>query len=260
MANFIKVNGRDVHIKGWRPDKPDHRDLKMVADASVALPKNVDLSPGCGPILDQGQLGSCTANSSTSAMEFLEKKAGKDIKIYSRLFLYYTERVKLENTPATSDSGAQIRDTLKALGYFGTCYETTWPYDTSRFSVDPSGPAWVEASKHRITGYWSLPALHDIKYVMATLGLPVIGGFSVPANMESAECAQTGVVKYPAPDEDIVGGHAILFVGYDDDKQLIKFQNSWSDQWGDKGFGYLPYQFFTDGLADDFWVIKTEQF
>jgi C1A family cysteine protease len=258
MAKYIKVGGKDVHITGWRPDKPDHRDRFFEVVHNMALPPSVDLRPLCASIQDQGQLGSCTANAATSAMEFIEKRATADVKMYSRLFLYYTERVKLEGTDPHEDSGAQIRDTIKALGYFGSCYETTWPYDVTKFAWSPPKPAWDEAHNHKITGYYRVPSLTGIKQAL-TSGLPVVGGFSVPANMESDECAQSGIVRYPTPDEEIVGGHAILFVGYDNHNQWIIFQNSWGTGWGAGGFGFLPYKFFTTGLASDFWVIKTEQ-
>ena len=45
------------------------------------------------------------------------------------------------------------------------------------------------------------------------------------------------------------GGHAICVVGYDDDTQLFKFKNSWSNSWGDNGYGYLPYEFM--GMVDN---------
>jgi C1A family cysteine protease len=260
MPGRISANGKDRHIKGWRADRPDHRDKVYMSMLKVAhLPPSVDLRSGCGPIDDQGEIGSCTANSATSAMEFLALKMGKPLIMYSRLFLYYAERVVVELGDPKDDSGAQIRDTMTSLAMFGVCAETTWPYDVSQFSTKPPQPAWDEAFNHKILTYTRCNGLIGIKQCLAE-GFTVVGGFSVPENMQSDTAAQTGVVNYPSASEQIIGGHAVHFVGYDDSKRQICFQNSWGDGWGDKGFGYLDYQFFENGLASDFWTIRLEQF
>ena len=75
---------------------------------------------------------------------------------------------------------------------------------------------------------------------------PVIAGITVFSEMIGNEARKTGVVPVPAKGSTIVGGHAIVLVGYDDKTQRFKFANSWGTDWGDKGFGYLPYAYLTD--------------
>ena len=57
---------------GWQPDLPDQRDYRYTAPLAVVakLPEKTDLRPGCPPVYDQGQLGSCTANAISAAFEF----------------------------------------------------------------------------------------------------------------------------------------------------------------------------------------------
>ena len=67
----------------------------------------------------------------------------------------------------------------------------------------------------------------------------------------------------------------VLIVGYDDDKVSINdrdgntatgcflIRNSWGEDWGDYGYGWIPYQFFQpkfngDVLIDDAWTITSE--
>lgn len=260
MKKHIIVDGKPRHIRGWKADRPDHRDLINNAMLKVIhLPDHTDLRSYCSPVEDQGELGSCTANSATSAMELLARKLGKPQVNFSRLFLYYAERVNIEHGDPNDDSGCMIRDTMKSLATYGTCAETTWPYDVSKFAVNPPQPAWDEAKNHQILKYYRCIGLTGVKAAIAA-GASVVGGFSVPENMESDYCAKTGIVRYPSASEQIVGGHAIHFVGYDDHRAWIIFQNSWGTNWGDKGFGYLPYSFFTSGLASDFWTIRLEEF
>lgn len=261
MAEKVVVNGKTRHLHGWKMDRPDHRDLGFIPHAAqlTHMPTHMDLKQFCSQIEDQGDLGSCTANASTSAMELLYKKLGKAPPQLSRLFVYYATRVWVEHVPASDDAGAMIRDVMKALATYGTCYETTWPYDINKFSSAPTEAAKIEANNHQILRYYKMLTVEGIESCIYQ-GYPVVGGFSCPENMMGDEAARTGVIKYPSLKEKLVGGHAVLFVGYDRDKQLICFQNSWGTGWGDHGFGYLPYKFFRTGLASDYWTIRAEEY
>jgi C1A family cysteine protease len=33
----------------------------------------------------------------------------------------------------------------------------------------------------------------------------------------------------------------VVIVGYDHQKELFKFKNTWGKNWGDKGYGYIHY-------------------
>jgi len=86
---------------------------------------------------------------------------------------------------------------------------------------------------------------------------PVVFGISVYESFESEKVAKTGIVPLPENTERMLGGHAIVLVGYDNEKKLFIFRNSWGEQWGDKGYGYLPFEYVCDAnLASDFWVVN----
>lgn len=243
------------HLQGWRPDRADHRD-RVAVQSATDLPARADLLGICPPVRDQGSLGSCVANSSLEAMGFLYTRKGKPDPKLSRLFAYYYTRT-LEGTPPTEDSGCQIRDCMKVLASLGCCLEATWPYEMAKFDAAPPPSATVEAGQHKLLLYVRLPSIRTIKASIVH-GYPVVGGFTVPDNMMSDACTATGDVKYPGPGESFVGGHAVLFVGYDDEHELLTFQNSWGTQWGRSGRGTLPYKFITSGLAEDFWSLRLE--
>jgi C1A family cysteine protease len=82
-------------------------------------------------------------------------------------------------------------------------------------------------------------------------------GFSVYAAFESAAVAQTGKLNLPAPTEALLGGHAVLAVGYDDPSQRFIVRNSWGPDWGQAGYFTMPYAYLLDeNLSDDFWTIR----
>ena len=89
------------------------------------------------------------------------------------------------------------------------------------------------------------------------MGLPFVGGFTCYKSLMDDEVAKTGDVPMPKDNESVIGGHAILFVGYDDATKRVIFRNSWGEGWGKKGYGTLPYDYLVPDLSDDFWVIQT---
>jgi C1A family cysteine protease len=108
-----------------------------------------------------------------------------------------------------------------------------------------------------VTSYQRVPrVLNQLKGCLAS-GLPFVFGFSVYDSFESQEVARTGVV--PMPDtatEQLLGGHAVLAVGYDDADQRFVVRNSWGEGWGDGGYFTMPYAYLTErSLASDFWAI-----
>lgn len=259
MSRLATVAGRPRHLAGWRPDRPDHRDLALPAP-KTAIPDRARLET-MPPVLDQGSIGSCTANMGCTMLAFLERK-GPESLLFSRLFLYARTR-QLEGTPLTEDSGAEIRDVLKALARFGVCYEVTWPYTKPevRFVVEPSDVAIKEAAEHKALFYYRCPDLFTIKASIAQ-GFPVGFGFSVPENMMSDDCARTGLVYYPGSRERFNGGHATTIMAFDDafkvgnDVGAVECQNSWGPEWGLQGRFWLPYRFFNEKLADDCWTLR----
>ena len=249
---------RKIARYGWIRDLPDQRDHFYAAPPEflLKLPTTVDLTPQCPPVYDQGDLGSCTANAIGGALEFdqLREKESK-IFIPSRLFLYYNERA-LEGTVST-DSGAQIRDGIKSVASQGDCPETLWPYDIAKFAVKPPPSCYQQALKFKAVQYQRVMQISNQMKGCLASGYPFVFGFTVYQSFESQQVAQTGHAPMPAPKETVVGGHAVVAVGYDDAQGWFIVRNSWGVGWGMKGYFTLPYAYLLEpNLASDFWTIR----
>lgn len=240
---------------GWKPDNPDPRDRAFKVVAPRAVPPLIDLRDQCPPVYNQGNLGSCTANALGAAFQFEQKKQqDKDYFIPSRLFIYYNERA-MEGT-INQDAGAMIRDGIKTMVKDGVCPETMWPYKECKFTKKPSADCYKVALDNQVLQYLRIGSFTEMKQCLAD-GFPFVFGFSVYDSMMTDTVARTGEVPIPGANEQAVGGHAVMAVGYDDSKNAFIVRNSWGEGWGLKGYFYLPYWFAqTAGQSADYWTIR----
>jgi C1A family cysteine protease len=255
---------RIYNYKFEQPDSRDYRFPQIVEKKRLKLgplPKVYNLRRWFSEIEDQKELGSCTAQAWVGLMEFHQNFIGLGGKAYhdlSRLFIYYNERA-LEGT-INEDAGAELRSGAYSLANDGVCLEKVWPYNINAFNQKPTQLCYDTAKVHKITNYYSIKTFDNLKRSIAN-NLPVVFGFMVYSSFESDKVSQTGIV--PLPDirnEELLGGHAVVAVGYNDYDQRFLVRNSWGKKWGLKGTnaGYftMPYDYVANpNLASDFWTV-----
>ena len=223
-----------------------HSEQPTLSAAEIkALPAKYDFSSQMPPIHDQGSLGSCTAQAVTISMEY-QLKQQDNAQTLSPLFLYYNER-KLMGT-IREDSGASLSDGIKAISTWGVCRESMWTYsdDKKKFMVKPPKSAYEDAKNYMgLDGIRTSNVRYTLDAIKSRLakGIPVVFGIYVYPSFESEKTEKTGKVPMPGTKERPIGGHALMFTGYDDETKEFKFANSWGTKWGDNGYGYLKYDY-----------------
>jgi C1A family cysteine protease len=207
-------------------------------------------------------------------VEYFQRRASGKYVDGSRLFLYKTTRNLLRQN---GDTGAFLRTTMAALVFFGVPPEEYWPYNVNEFDLEPPAFCYAFAQNYQTIQYLRLDPpgaskaglLKAIKAYLAA-GVPSMFGFTVYNSISQA--ADNGRIPFPQPGEKVLGGHAVVAVGYDDKMKIantnpggnqttgaLLLRNSWGGEWGEKGCGWLPYEYVLQGLAIDWWcLLKAE--
>lgn len=100
----------------------------------------------------------------------------------------------------------------------------------------------------------------DIKLAISS-GLPVVVGMNVPPSFENA--IGTSLWTPKITETKLEGyGHAMVVVGYDDNKYGGAFEilNSWSEVWGDKGYIWVKYSDFQKFFWGGYAIYKEKKF
>lgn len=263
---------------GWNKDYPDARDYdldnKAVSRFIVKGVKDVLAPSGIISVelpspRSQGNLGSCTAHSGTYVFEVHQRVANLGDEPMSRLFLYKVSR-KLAGTDG--DSGSFLRTTMQAIVMFGVPPESYYPYDVPKYDDEPTAFHYAMSQNYQALTYYRLDqhgstpdqVIARVKANISVNRACMFGFVLYGAN------DKTGDILLPGKNQGMIGGHAVVAVGYDDAYEIVhprgnktvgafRFANWWGKDWGDNGFGWIPYEFVRLGVAVDWWTVMTTE-
>jgi hypothetical protein len=230
---------------GLRPDRRDPRDRALYsAPASIdALPASVDLRHLFPRLLDQKVTSACTGFSGAPMMDAVMRKDGRRRPFMpSPIFLYREARVL--GGYVEEDGGAEIRNIWKVAARLGLppmsiverkkCRfgradladpETGLFPERSIWRRPPPPGVYAAAARRQVVTYHKLFTLADILRCLAD-GWPVQGGVALFRSMYGR-----GGPRFEVPDptsgELTLGGHAIIYCGYDKPSRKLLIRNSW---------------------------------
>lgn len=261
------VAGKDRKF-GWLRPEDRHKTVRsanLFADAVGVTPQEKgffvsDEVPALdivGPVLDQGQVGDCTANAGIESLRAARVAVGASPIDFSRYYLYARTRKNIAGGSLDEDSGATVTDMVLSMMHFGVCPEGNWPASKG-WQADPDSEADTEAAFHKAIKCY---ALNTVEWVKACLsfGRPVVFGVMLPASFENI--GPDGRMPLPVTGEAFLGGHCMIAIGYRKRVDgLVDFlvQNSWSTDWGMDGRCWMPQEYFETFLAEDMWTVHWE--
>jgi C1A family cysteine protease len=280
---------------GWAPEPPDARDYTAaqarlagdLARPAIArllrgrrrLPPQVDLRQWAGPVYFQGGFNTCNAHVVAGLVAYFENKAHGSEVPPSRLFLYKVAKNFLQSD---SDTGVYIRQTMGVLKLIGVPPERYWPYpdpgtmaaprsSDPLLATEPTAFCYAVAADYQAVSYYRLDTAGQqpadlLRLAKAHLAAQVPFAFGFPLFHSITEAQTTGRIPYPAGPAPTLATHAVIAIGYDDELEIagdgaeptrgaLRIKNSWSEEWGEGGYGWLPYEFVLQRRCRDFWTL-----
>lgn len=227
-------------------------DNNIDSSSSIINNKKItDLRNNFPEVYDQGKIGSCTANALCSIFEYDSKYKFRG----SRLFLYYNERLLINETD--KDEGAYLIDGITSLQTHGICDEKYWEYIIENIYTKPTNEAYINAKNNFIIEAFTIS--NNIESIKEWLDKnePIATGIPIYSNFISSK---TGIIENPNKSDKLLGGHAVIICGYNDFDERFIMRNSWGTHWGDNGYFYLSYSYILNINNIELWIISKSKF
>lgn len=243
---------------GYRAGKVPENATRKTAKSYQNLPQKVDLRKYMTPV--EHQVGnSCVANAFAGAYEYLAKRQNGDSADVSRLFIYYNARY-MEGAHE-EDCGSQMAYAIDGLKEYGACWEEYWVNDEEMILEEPDEDAYNQAYSFKIVDAEYVETDLDLWKNTLAEGYPIAFALNTFNSFDDA-CKNKGRVPMPKASDNVRkthGWHAMLCVGYSDPDQMFIIRNSWGDEWGDRGYCYIPYNYVIheEFNGHDSWIIKS---
>ena len=198
-------------------------------------------------IIDQKNDDTCVSNCILIIFYYLCIKQNNILKIkLSSKYLHYLTKLEYYNNE-NDFSGIRIIDCLKICKNIGICPDFIISQDSSKIK-NICKFCKIELY-HKINRY-------EIKKFI-TDNWPIICGIKIFSSFYNKKTFETGIIKIPNKDDEFLGGHCIIIVGYDDINSQYIFINTWGNKWGNEGIGYIKYNYIAENnYSDEFFVIK----
>lgn len=188
-------------------------------------------------IINQQNIEMCKICAWILCIEYMRQIDGLDYMLFSTGFLYYYARLRDEdeylNVPVSSKS------IILSLLENGTC-------EDHLYSDEPNADSIQNANSHK--EYTIIeeiePCIETFKYILGVCKHPIVCDLSLNIHTFTSHHIQNG--------ED---SHSVLLVGYTETHFI--YQNSYGETWGDRGFGYVPYNFVIEGNVTECYSVPT---
>ena len=217
-----------LNVKKSPRDRRDYVYKGSYGNMSSTIPTVLDLRSDLQPIRNQGNQGTCYAQTVACVKEWQEKKDSGFDEYMSPQF-FYNNRTNNHDDNPSNDDGMFGRDVMELMRQVGICRETNYPYGVIQKRYDIPQSCFEEAKKYRIKNYARIEDMGSLKESLVKNG-PALIAFPT---------YNLGPYFWRNIGEPRRGGHAVTVVGYNQFGFILR--NSWGTDWGDRGYTIYPY-------------------
>ena len=223
------------------------------------LPKEFML-PHLPPVwYEQGEINSCVGQSLAFYISYLFYRQTNRVEVFSPMYIYWHARY-LEGT-TLKDDGCYLIDGIISIAKWGVCREKVWEHTPTHLTIQPAPEAYEDAMSLGLTiKYAKINTVEEMKCALVNQ-YPVVLGFAVPESFKRTISKSEVFLEPPKPQDRILGGHAVVAIGYSDYKNAFLCRNSWGRDWGMDGNFWLHYDYTIPEkhLADTKFIMKIER-
>src|SRR5258705_4885666 len=224
---------------------------ELLFGAGENLPTSLDLSAYMPEVRDQGPQMSCVAWATCYALKSFEEKKENNATVYfSPSFVY-------NQINHGMDKGSLFEDALNLLSQQGASLWDDMPYIQTDYTRQPTEEIKQRAKPYTIRVWRRINAV-DTKEVKMHLntGFPVVIGAQLDEGFRSAKKNASGEFIWDKNTSGgkYIGDHAMVVVGFDDNKNAFKVMNSWGPNWGNNGYCWIDYQLFEEKVKEGYIV------
>lgn len=221
----------------------------------------------CPRIQNQGKVASCVGWAAGYSAFSIQQAILNDWKgqtdnittnAFSAMFIF--NQIKITHC----GNGSFIDSAMTLLQGTGDLYTNEFDDDKSDCKRQPTRSEFERAATHKIMDFKTLFEPRDpkrIKINKTKLSLiqnrPVIIGMKLPSSFQKLR--KGAKTWFPRPNEPASMGHAMTVIGFDDSKSAFEIMNSWSKDWGNKGFIWVKYEHFAKYVAYAFQMSLNEK-
>ncbi len=186
------------------------------------------------PVRNQGDRPTCVAFATSAAHEW----HAADVTVRSPEDAMWAAH-QVGEVPGREET--TVSWALEGLARHDHAAETAWPYGTPRWSAGRPTAALNAANRHAFPAWCDLGRV-SFERISAELDAarPVI----LTVAVVPAAWYHSGDTVDAAAGAKTPGNHAVLAVGAFDAPDRLIVKNSWGDDWGEGGYGYLTRRYY----------------
>ena len=229
---------------------------------NIDFPIKFSLKDKVKHVYDQLSLSSCSANAAVNALKMSDDKKLIKCDNISRLYLYFCTRwIDNNYILPIHDQGATLKSVFKALEQYNYIDEIKYPYIVENVNNIPSQEIFEEAlkiNKCPIVSYKQiLQSKSSFKCALYKMQRPILCGIMLYSNFYKLT-KDDDVLELPSKDDELLGGHAIVVCGYDEETKTFEILNSHGSDFANDGYFRIKYEYLLNhDLAFEFYIINS---
>lgn len=267
-GNESKSPRKALYGKGYNPDthdkSKDSTTRHLFGARAGLMPAEVQrLEQYVGSVWDQRQTSSCVGHAFARAVSLRCAVQNVPISDPSRTAIYTFGREIDRTDPSVPlvDDGCKPNQAVRGMQEYGVPSEAVWPFDPTTIDAEVNLDELEKSSEFTVQGFNRIDTdgverVLDICQALAA-DYPVCVGTIVGTAFEN----YTGGIL--SASLDAAGGHMLCFIGYKTDPvtntKIFRGVNSWSSEWGDRGFFWADETFVKDLAMTDIYVVRVSK-